>query len=138
MGKPKPKRLETVPMADLIQDTGARQNSAETPGDPQKNGSGQADAPGGGAAKAQSTGDLTAGQESYMGPRNAGESDKPGGAGLGEAANDNATDQDPAQNNAQTPIGGDVDPGGTLSSDETGQAGVNDRPGKDKAHPWNG
>lgn len=125
-------------MTDLIQDTGARQNSAEAANDPQKNGSGQADAPGGGASKAQSVGDLTAGQESYMGPRDAGESDKHGGAGLGQASNDSATDHDASQNNAQTPIGGDVDPGSTASSDETGQAGVNDRPGKDKAHPWNG
>jgi len=125
-------------MAELIQDTGARQNSAEAAHDPQKNGSGRADAPGGGAAKAVSTNDLTQGQESYMGPRNAGESDKHGGAGLGDAANNSATDHDPSQNNAQTPVGGDVDPGGTASSDETGQAGVNDRPGKDKAHPWNG
>ncbi len=125
-------------MAELIQDTGARQNSAEAAHDPQKNGSGRADAPGGGAAKATSTGDLTAGQEAYGGPRDAGESDKHGGAGLGGAANSNATDHDASENNAQTPIGGDVDPGSTQSSDETGQAGVNDRPGKDKAHPWNG
>ncbi len=125
-------------MAELIQDTGARQNSAETPGDPQKNGSGQADAPGGSQAKAVSTGDMTQGQESYMGPRDAGESDKHGGAGLETAANSAADDHDATANNAQTPTGGDVDPGSTASSDETGQAGVNDRPGKDKAHPWNG
>ncbi len=125
-------------MADLIQDTGARENTAEAKNDAQKNGSGQADAPGGKNAKATSTGDLTAGQEAYGGPRDAGESDKHGGAGLGNASNDSVTDHDAAQNNAQTPIGGDVDPGGTASSDETGQAGVNDRPGKDKAHPWNG
>ena len=51
---------------------------------------------------------------------------------------DAATDRDAEVNNAQTPPAGDTDPASTASSDETGQAGVNDRPGKDQAHPWNG
>lgn len=125
-------------MADLIQDTGARENTAEAPNDPQKNGSGRSDAPGGSDARAVSTGDLTQGQESYGGPRAAGESDKHDATPSGPATNSPAEDHDPAQNNVLTPTGGDVDPSSTASSDATGQAGANDRPGKDKAHPWNG
>lgn len=49
-----------------------------------------------------------------------------------------SADRDAEINNAQTPPAGDIDPDSTKSSDETGQAGVNDRPGKDQAHPWNG
>ncbi len=118
-------------MTDLIQDTGARGEGSRAEGaDDHQTGGGGPQAPGGGAAPSKTTGDLTQGQESYAGPRDAGETDK-------HTAGTPA-DYDAATNNAQTPAAGDIDPDSTASSDETGQAGVNDRPGKDKAHPWNG
>ncbi len=113
----------------LIADTGAREQSPDAPTDHQHTGDGSASAPGGGAAPARSTQDMTHGQEGYPGSRAAGEADKP---------NAPSSAHDPSQNNADTPVGGDTDPDSTASADETGQAGVNDRPGKDKAHPWNG
>lgn len=117
-------------MTDLIQDTGARGERAQTDGpDIHQTGSGGSQAPGGGSAPSKTTEDLTAGQESYGGPRDAGETDKPTAG--------SPADFDATTNNAQTPTAGDVNPESTASSDETGQAGVNDRPGKDKAHPYN-
>lgn len=104
-------------MTDLIQDTGARGERPKA-GDEEKQ------------TAPKTTGEQTQGQESYAGPRAAGESDKPG-AGA-------SSDGDPTTNNAQTPPAGDRDPEETSVTDETGQAGVNDRPGKDQAHPWNG
>ncbi len=111
-------------------DTGAREQAAPHPADPHQTAGGSAQSPGGGGAPTQTTGDMTQGQESYGGPRDAGETDKP--------SSGDASDFDASTNNAQTPAAGDTDPDSTASSDETGQAGVNDRPGKDKAHPWNG
>lgn len=66
--------------------------------------------------------------------------DAPLAAGSGGEADGASapTDRDAKVNNAQTPPAGDIDPESTASSDATGQAGVNDRPGKDQAHPWNG
>jgi hypothetical protein len=107
-------------------DTGAREAAPAHPDDPHHTASGSAASPGGAQAPAQTTSDLTHGQESYAGPRDAGETDKPG------------SDRDASTNNAETPPAGDVDPESTASTDETGQAGINDRPGKDTAHPWNG
>ena len=118
-------------MTDLIQDTGARgENTSAADKDEHQTGGGGPQAPGGGDAPQKTTGDLTQGQESYAGPRAAGESDKTGAG--------SPSDADATTNNAQTPPAGDKDPDSTASSDETGQAGVNDRPGKDKGHPWNG
>jgi hypothetical protein len=107
-------------MTDLIKDTGAR-------GEGPKAGSDEVKAGGGGTPL---QGDQTLGQESYAGPRTGGESDKPD-AGVSD-------DRDASVNNAQTPPAGDLDPEETAVTDETGQAGVNDRPGKNQAHPWNG
>ncbi len=115
---------------DIEKDTGAREYERAHPADPHQTASGSARSPGGADAPAQTTNDLTHGQEGYAGPRDAGETDK--------ATAGTPSEFDASTNNAQTPAAGDTDPDSTASSDETGQAGVNDRPGKDKAHPWNG
>lgn len=111
-------------------DTGAREQPQAHPDDPHQTGSGSSQSPGGGNAPSKTTNDLTHGQEAYGGPRDAGETDK--------AASPDNSEFDASTNNAQTPAAGDTDPDSTASSDETGQAGANDRPGKDTAHPWNG
>lgn len=123
-------------MADLIPDTGARgENTQDNPDDAQNIGQGHAQAPGGGDTSPQDARDMTQGQESYPGDRPAGESDRSVGPTDREG---NTSNRDAATNNAATPVAGDTDPGSTDDADATGMAGVNDRPGKDKAHPWNG
>lgn len=118
-------------MAELIQDTGARgENTQDRPDDPQQIGQGHAAAPGGGDTSPQDMRDMTQGQESYPGDRQVGETDRPG--------QPSASETDASVNNATQVEPGDTDPGSTADADETGMAGVNDRPGKDKAHPWNG
>jgi hypothetical protein len=118
-------------MTDLIRDTGARGEGPKADGsDVQKTGGGGTQAPGGAQGPSKTTNEMTQGQESYAGPRDGGETDKPGAGVL--------DDRDASTNNAQTPPAGDLNPEETAVSDETGQAGVNDRPGKDTAHPWNG
>ena len=118
-------------MTDLIQDTGARrESSSPQANDPQNVSTGNADAPGGASAPHESANSITMGQEAYPGGRAAGETDK-------HTAPDPA-EFDPSLNNATTPVAGDLNPDETAVTDATGQAGVNDRPGKDKAHPWNG
>lgn len=118
-------------MAELIQDTGARgENTKDNPDDPQNIGQGHAAAPGGGDTSPQDARNMTHGQESYPGPRQVGETEKFGTA--------SETENDPTVNNAAQAEAGDIEPGSTADADSTGMAGVNDRPGKDKAHPWNG
>lgn len=118
-------------MADLIQDTGARRESSPPQdNDPQKVSHGDAQSPGGASAPSESANSITMGQEAYPGGRAAGETDKHTSPGPAEF--------DPSVNNAQTPAAGDLNPEETAVTDATGQAGINDRPGKDKAHPWNG
>ena len=123
-------------MAEIIQDTGARgENTQDNPDDAQSIGQGHSQAPGGGDTSPQNARDMTQGQESYPGDRAVGEADRSVGP---TDRTTNASTTDAATNNAATPVAGDVESGSTDDSDATGMAGVNDRPGKDKAHPWNG
>lgn len=119
-------------MAELISDTGARgENTQDNPDDAQQIGQGHASAPGGGDTSPQDARNMTHGQESYPGPRSVGETTQSGPPA-------EAQQSDPTVNNAAQAEAGDTEPGSTADADETGMAGVNDRPGKDKAHPWNG
>jgi hypothetical protein len=61
----------------LTKDTPVPEAKNTHPDDPQKTGSGSSKSPGGGSAPQQTAEEMTAGQESYPGGREGGESDKP-------------------------------------------------------------
>ena len=96
-------------------DTPVKELAEATPNqDPQKTGSGAADAPGGSADKPETRNAETHGAEAYPGTR------------LGEP-------QPPASHN---PPAADADPGTTQSAIDTGQADEKGRPENNKANTW--